>query len=380
MVGLLDPIAATAQVPVAVAGQLMTAFALANGLGTPAVLLATARLERGRLLMGALVLLAVGCLVTTFASSFGALLAGRVLMGVGAGIFQVTAMVLAATMAAPERRTSAIATIAMGYGSALVFGVPLGRLVASVTDWRWLFAGIGIFALVAIAGVARWVPAVTGPAPAGRAGGAKEQLAMLRQPAIAAAYGVTFTMFMGYAAVNTFIAPFLAAVSPVDDAALNGALMALGLSTIAGTRLGGYAADRFGMRATMLAGMAAQVAALAALSTVAGTKPLAIGLLMTWAAAAWATGPTLAANLIRLAPEAAGVLIGLNGSVVQLSMAAGAAVGGLVVAQGAVGSIGWVGATGALLAAGLTVVSFELARRHAHALAGHPLPAAEKTT
>jgi DHA1 family putative efflux transporter-like MFS transporter len=82
---------------------------------------------------------------------------------------------------------------------------------------------------------------------------------------------------------------------------------------------------------------------------------------MLWGMAAWATGPTLYSNLVSLAPEAAGVLMSLNASVVQLGMAAGAVVGGIVAGGPALGAIGWTGAAAVGVGVAIATASSRLA-------------------
>lgn len=371
VVGILDAIAASTGVSVSAAGQLVTAFSLANALGTPLVLMAAARLDRRRVLAAALVALAAGCLATPLLAGFGALVAARALMGVGMGVFYVTSLALATSLAAPGRQASAIATITMGFGASLVLGVPLGRVVAAAHDWRAMYVAIGLVCLLAIPAVARLLPASEGTAPVPLGA----QLALLRRPAVATALATTFCLFVGYSVVHTFIAPFLAAATPLDDGQISAALLAFGVATVVGSRLGGFLADRLGVPPTLLGGLAFQALALVALSTIAGTAATAVGLLVLWGVAAWTSGPTLNYNLVTLAPEAPGVLLGLHASVVQLGLAAGAAVGGVVAGGGSVGAIGWTGAGLAAVAAAIAVVSFQLARPPAAAreLGGRPV-------
>lgn len=68
------------------------------------------------------------------------------------------------------------------------------------------------------------------------------------------------------------------------------------------------------------------------------------------------------ARLVALAPMLAAVSLSLNSSAIYLGSAMGAAVGALVIADGAVGRLGWV-AAGFSLAALLTVLASTAARQ-----------------
>lgn len=68
----------------------------------------------------------------------------RAVLGVSAGIFAVVALGVAAHIAPPERRGSAIGTILMGTSLSLVIGLPLGTLIGEYMGWRCIFAILGV--------------------------------------------------------------------------------------------------------------------------------------------------------------------------------------------------------------------------------------------
>lgn len=73
-------------------------------------------------------------------------------------------------------------------------------------------------------------------------------------------------------------------------------------------------------------------------------------ILILWSFAAWSTGPTQQYHLATLEPELSGVLLGINQSMMQLAMAAGAGVGGIFVENVSLASITWIGALGVAIA------------------------------
>lgn len=62
--------------------------------------------------------------------------------------------------------------------------------------------------------------------------------------------------------------------------------------------------------------------------------------------------------------EASGIMLSLNSSVLQLAMAAGAGIGGIIVEKASLSSISWIGAAGVAVAAGTAVASLGLSRSH----------------
>jgi DHA1 family putative efflux transporter-like MFS transporter len=90
-------------------------------------------------------------------------------------------------------------------------------------------------------------------------------------------------------------------------------------------------------------------------------------MLILWSLSAWSSGPTQQFNLVQLEPESSGVMLGLNQSVMQLSMAAGAGLGGIAVNSISLSSITWLGAAGVAIAVGLALVLFRIGKQEKEA-------------
>lgn len=113
--GILDKVAADLGVSVSAAGQLITVFSLAFAIGTPILMATTSRLDRRNLLLYSLGIFVVGNAVAFLLPGFTFLIASRVILALGTGVFFVTAMTVASKLAPPEKQGSAIATIVMGF-------------------------------------------------------------------------------------------------------------------------------------------------------------------------------------------------------------------------------------------------------------------------
>ena len=354
IVGMLDKIAASAGVSVSTAGQLITVFALGNAIGTPIVMIATARMNQRKQLLMALSILLLGIASTLSLPGFALLMASRVVLGLGTGIFVVTAYSLASKLAIPGRQGSAMSNVAMGFSSSLVFGVPIGRIIAASYNWKTIFWGIGLLCLLAVFLVAKFIPAMDGEAsvPLSR------RLAFLKQPRIAITLGVTFFVFVGFSAVDTYITPFLSAVMPTMESKMSVILLTLGVGSLMGSRLGGFLADRIGVIRTLFCSMAVQALALMMLqSAVSGWIIATIVFLMVWEIAVWTFGPTQNFNLVSLAPEASSIVLSLNSSFVQLGFAAGAGIGGAAIRSFSIMAIPWISAISVVIAAAIAVLS-----------------------
>ncbi|MBD2868288.1 MFS transporter [Paenibacillus arenilitoris] len=359
--GILDKVAEDAGVSVAAAGQLITVFSLAYAFGTPILMALTARMERRKLLIYALAVFAVGNGIAALLPGFGFLVASRIVLALSTGVFVVTALTVAAKLAPPDKQGSAIATLVMGFSTALIIGVPIGRVAAAAYDWKLIFAGIGLLGLASILLIRFTIPRTEGeqPVPIGR------QLALLKQPRIVVALLVSFFWIGGYSIANTYLSPFLLQVSALSEQGVSAALFAFGIASLIGSKLGGFSTDKWGVPRTLVVGMLLHAAALVLLSLAGQSAFVVFPLLMLWSFSAWSSGPTQQYNLISQAPEASGIMLSLNTSMLQLGMAAGAGLGGVVVERLSLSAITWIGAAGVLIAAVTAAASFRSAASRA---------------
>ncbi|MBE1444144.1 MFS transporter [Paenibacillus sp. OAS669] len=359
--GILDKVAADIGVPVSAAGQLITVFSLAYAFGTPVLMAVTSRLERRKLLLYSLGVFVLGNAIAVILPGFTFLVASRIVLALSTGVFVVTALTVASKLAPAEKQGSAIATLVMGFSTALIVGVPIGRVVASFYDWRMVFGGIGVLALLAMLAVSLTIPKSEGeePVPIGK------QLALLREPRIAVALLITFFWIAGYAIAYTYISPFLLTVTGMSEQGVSIGLFAFGIASLLGSKFGGYSTDKWGVPRTLIGGMLVHAAALVLISVAGQSQALMLPLLVLWSFAAWSSGPTQQYNLIQQAPEASGIMLSLNSSVLQLAMAAGAGIGGVVVEQASLTSISWIGAAGVTVAAATAAASLGLSRSEA---------------
>lgn len=359
IVGILNKVAASVDVSISMAGQLISVFALASAIGTPIVMVAMAKSNQRRQLLLALVIILLGIISTIALPGFGCLMISRIILGVGSGVFVVTSYSVAAKLAPPGHQGTAMSNVSMGFSASLVFGVPIGVMVTSFYDWKTIFWGLGIFSLFALFAVFRMIPATEGeiPIPLG------QQLALLKNRKIAISLVVTFFMFISYSAVNTYITPLLSAIAPMGDKELSAILFALGIASLIGAKFGGFLSDRIGTARTLVGCMVVQVLVLAMVSIIFGSAAMfTILLLMLWTIAAWTFGPTQNFNLLSIAPEASGIMLSLNSSFVQFGFAAGAGIGGIAMNNWSTMGISWIGTISVAIAAIIAAVFFDFSR------------------
>ncbi|MDM8150048.1 MFS transporter [Priestia megaterium] len=343
--GILDKIAETNGVSIASAGQLFTVFSISFGLLTPIVIVLTRKMDRKNLLMIALLIFSLSNFIVATFEGFVVIFIARIASGVSAGLIEVTLLTIATTIAEPEKRGSAIATIITGFSAALIVGVPMGRFLASVMDWRFIFVALSVLGTLFLILIYKLIPGMQGEEEKPL----KEQLKILKNKKIAYILIVTFFWMFSYSIVLSYISPYLLQVVKVSSNTVSIALLIYGLSSLVGSKLGGFSTDKYGAIKTIFLGMSINAFGLISFSFVGESSLIFLIPLIIWGIAAWSSGPALQFRLIYLAPSVAGIILSLYTSISQIGMAFGAGIGGLIVNFGSLDLLNWVGASSVIL-------------------------------
>jgi MFS transporter, DHA1 family, inner membrane transport protein len=318
------------EVSLAAAGQLATVFALAFALAAPFVAALFARVGRRRLIVSALLSLAVLNTLMALAPGFFSLLGLRILAGATAAAVVPTAIAAASALARPEQRGRAIAIVSAGATAAFLVGLPMGSAVGEWFGWRACFAFAALVSGAAALAIRLAAPEIAGEA-SGLAG-----LSALRRPGLLAAYALTFSAFAAVFAIAAYIGPAVNRIAGLTGAEVGLVQALVGVASIAGLPIGARLADRVGIRAAIwltpgiLLAQAAQAVLLAGAADGTGLGlPLQAITVFVSAASLFALGPVVSSRLVALAPEARAVALAGNSSAVFLGQAGGAAAGGL---------------------------------------------------
>lgn len=357
--GLLEPMAADLGVSTAVAGQLQTAYVLTSALLGPAVAHLLGRVDRRLVVMGGLAIGLCLHLACAFTPNFATLMVLRGFAGLAGAMSGPAASVAAATLASPERRGSAVATVAGGMTLAFVLGIPLGSVVGAAFGWRATFLVAAGLSAIALAGVTLFLPSV--PAQPRRTGG------QVPISEIWPLYLTTFLMFAANMTLNLYIAPIVRVGAGVTGAGVGAFQAMIGVGSIAGLSLGGRAADRGAGKAWILQGFVIQGVAMslhfAATHHLLGTgwssKVLVASAIFVAATALFSVTPVIQSRLIQ-ATDGAPVALALNGSVIALGQALGSSLGGAALALLGVPAIP--GAALAMSVTALVILAFAFPR------------------
>ena len=341
---MLQLVAADLGTSVPAAGQSMTAYALSTALLAPLVLLVTGGWPRKRVLLAAMGAFIVGNSVCALASSLPMLLAGRVLMGVGA-VFTPVAAGIAVASVPPAQRGKALAFVFLGISLSYVVGLPLGSWLGMQYGWHvplWAVTGA---ALVALAGLAWWVPADVVSPGASFAGLGD----LLGGRTVRATLGLTLLYFTAIFSVFSYIGPVLQALVPMGGVQMSLTLMLFGLSGVAGTLVGGWANDRFGAPRTLRVQLGLLAAMMLLVPLTKGHYLPLVAVFIVWGTAGFGMMAPQQSRLAALSPQQAPLLLSLNTSMLYLGTAAGAMVGGAALGAIGMASLAWAGLPFALL-------------------------------
>jgi predicted MFS family arabinose efflux permease len=355
---LLPDIAADAGISLPLAGCLITAFALAYAIGAPILATLTGEWDRRRVILWTLGFFVLGNVVAALSSSFAMLMAARIVMALSSGLFAATAQATAVALVDEHHRARAIAVVVGGTTVAVAVGAPLGALVAAFAGWRGTFYAIAIFG--ALAGVV-----LAWRLPRGLSGTRlplKTRLAAALRPGVRPMLATTLLCLTGAFTIFSYIAPLAAETAGLGEMALPGLLLAFGVGAVIGNIAGGQVADRFGAARTVAWTLALLSMVLALYSAVpllphALAVPALFVLTALWGVIGWAFPPAQASRIVRLAPEAAPLVLSLNGSALYFGVALGAVVGGLVLKFGTAADLGIAGALFSLAALGVLAIS-----------------------
>jgi DHA1 family inner membrane transport protein len=367
--GILPQVAASFKVPVSLAGQMVTLYALSYALLSPIIAATMAHWPRKRLLLAGLGIFILGNFMTAVAPDIGWALASRLLAGLGAAMYSPTATATAAALAPPEKRASALAVVIAGLSSATALGAPMGAYIGGHGDWRatmWFVTIVGVIAALAVYAMLPSIAAL--PATSLR-----QRLAPLKDQRVALTLLTTLTAYAGLFAVYTYIGVSFDRVTKGNPAVLPALLLLWGVSATAGNLVAGKLTDRFGSRRIIDGALA--IAALAFASMPWATTQLWSTVLVTvvWGLCGWGLLVPQQHRLMSLSPGAAPLLLGLNSAALYVGVSIAGVIGGAAISVIDPHRLGLIGAALLAVALGFARLAYRLmARQHVGEFAHQP--------
>ncbi|EDP9793927.1 MFS transporter [Salmonella enterica subsp. salamae] len=324
-VSLLTPMAQTLRVTEGMAGQgiaISGAFAVVTSLFI-SVLAGT--LNRKTLLLGLTCIMAISGAVIAMAPNYLTYMAGRALIGIVVGGFWSMSAATAMRLVPVHRVPLALAIFNSGNALATVVAAPLGSWLGSVVGWRGAFFCLVPVAIIAFVWQLLSLPSMS----VTRQAASRNVFTLFRRRVVTLGMLGVGIFFMGQFTLFTYIRPFLETVTRVDDATVTLVLLVIGVAGFIGTTLIGRVLKR-GFYPTLMA--IPVLMAITALALIAFGSQVAIvtALLGLWGLISTAAPVGWWAWVPRTFPQNAEAGGGLMVAMVQLSIALGSTVGGLL--------------------------------------------------
>jgi DHA1 family inner membrane transport protein len=349
IVGLLPALARDLHISVTSAGQLVTLFAVVVMVAGPFLTAALAHFDRKKLFIAILGLFAAANALAAVAPNIWVLAIARLLPALALPVFWGTASDTAAQIAGPGNSGRAVSTVYLGISAAMLFGIPLGTLAADAIGWRGAFGLLAALSAVIAVLMAVSMPTVQ----AVEAVPLRTQASVLKRPFFLANVGLSVLVFTAMFTGYTYLAELLEKIAGIAPGLVGWWLMGFGAIGLFGNWLGGLWVDRKPLVTTALfcvilaLGMAGTTA-LAGMGDNALWFALALGV---WGIANTALYPICQIRVMKAATGAQALAGTINVSAANGGIALGAALGGLAISSWGVGSVGYVAAALAVLAA-----------------------------
>lgn len=362
--GLLPQIGLGLGVSEALAGQLVTLYALGSMLAAIPVIAATRGWNRRPLLLMAIGGLLVFNTITALSDHYGVTLAARFVAGMAAGVVWGLLAGYARRLVPPRLQGRALAVAGVGQPIALAIGVPLGTWLGTLFDWRGVFWIMSALSLLLFA----WVRLVV-PDFAGQSAGQRLPLRrVFTLPGIRPVLFALFAWILAHNTLYTYIAPYLASVGLGQR--VDAVLLLFGVASIAGIWFTGLLVDRR-LRTLTLSSLAVFAVAALALGIAGDSVVVVLMGVAAWGLTFGGAPTLLQTALADAAGDAADVAQSMLVTVFNLAVAGGGVVGGVLLERQGATSLPWALVALALLA---LVVAWS-ARAHGFRL-GHRIVAA----
>jgi MFS transporter, DHA1 family, inner membrane transport protein len=357
--GVIQLLADDLDVSLSAATYAVTAYALGVVIGSPAITIFAARLNRRTLLLGLVVLFIVGNLLSSIAQNVGMLVAARFITGTVQGAYFGAAAVVAAHAYGPGRSGRAFAVVMSGLTVATIFGSPAGTFIGQRFGWQALYVAVAALGLAAGVALIAWVPRTE----ALDGGPIAQELVVLRRPMVWAVAAIAALGIASIFAVYTFIGTYITDAVDAGEGLIPIALAVFGIGMAVGNQLGGRLADKYAHRGLVI-GYAGALTFCAAVAIVGDhLGPLLVCLFGVGASSMLAI-PTIQVLLTNYGPEAPTLMGSINLAALNLANALGA-VGGSILLSAGFGplSTAWAGVLLTVIA--LAVFAVTIARPRA---------------
>lgn len=240
MMGILPDVARDLQISIPTAGHFISAYALGVCVGAPVLTLAR-KYPLKHILLVLVTLIMIGNICAALSPSYWMLLISRFISGLPHGAYFGVGSIVAERLADKGKSSEAVSIMIAGMTIANLFGVPLGTSLSTMLSWRATFLLVGLWGIVILYYIWRWVPHVEGLKDTGFKG----QFRFLKTPAPWLILGATALGNGGVFCWYSYINPMLTNVSGFSAESITPLMILAGFGMVMGNLISGRLSDRY---------------------------------------------------------------------------------------------------------------------------------------
>jgi len=239
MMGILPDIAKDLNIDIPSAGHLISLYALGVVIGSPILVLFTAKYSPRKVLIFLMLLFSVFNGLFAISPIYSILLLSRFMAGLPHGAFFGVGSVVAAKFADKGKQAQAIAIMVTGMTVANLIGVPLGTYIGHHFSWRYTYLIISLFGILSMLSIYFWIPKMQPLSQVSK----KSQLAYFKTKKAWIIIAMISIGTGGLFAWLSYIAPLMTEITKIDKDGIPFVMVLVGLGMIIGNLLGGKLAD-----------------------------------------------------------------------------------------------------------------------------------------
>lgn len=343
-VALLSDIAASFQMETATTGLMITVYAWVVFLFSLPLMLLTAKMERKSLLIKLFILFIASHILSVFAWNFWVLLISRIGIAFAHAVFWSITASLVIRVAPKDKKQQALGLLALGSSLAMILGLPLGRMIGQMLDWRSTFAVIGVIAFIVMLVMWKLLPHL----PSQNAGTLSSLPILFKRPMLVGIYFLVAVIISGHFTGYSYIEPFVMNISRISPEMATVVLLVFGLAGILASMLFGrlYAkSPRIFISSAILLISFMQLLLL----PLGHYEWVLFPLVFIWGVGITAVSIALQMKVLQLAPDATDVATAIYSGIYNIGIGSGALIGSVVMNKIGLAEIGFVGGGLALI-------------------------------
>ena len=249
----------------------------------------------GRWVLGLLAAFVASAALAAVASSYGLLLAARLLTALTHAAFWSVVAPVATSLFPPEARARVMSVLFAGISLAPVAGVPAGTWLGDRHGWHAAFWAVTLLGAGCLAALVPTLPAAT-PGETAAARGARPDAGAYRT-----LIAVTLLAVTGAFTAYSYFAPLVTDVGGLPGSAVGGCLLLFGVAGTAGIVLAGRLVDRRPGAATVVPPFVVG-AALLVVAVLGGAPAVLLAAIVAWGAGMAAIPSVFQTRVLVVAP------------------------------------------------------------------------------